>query len=85
MTCVYKKSEVKAKMLQEQWLQLKMKLLLRYNMKKHENCYLMVGWKGGGVRVTFEGNLWRREWKFGRGSLLVEGIFPGKGNEQIIG
>ena len=39
----------------------------------------------GTVRVTFVGNLWRREWKFGRGSLLVEGIFPGKGNEQIIG
>ena len=37
------------------------------------------------VRVTFESNLWRREWKFGGESLLVEGIFPGKGNEQIIG
>ena len=34
MTCVYKKYEVKIKMLQEQWLQLKMKFLLRYNMKK---------------------------------------------------
>ena len=56
---------------------------------QHEKTWKLLfngGVKGrGGVRVTFEGNLWRREWKFGRGSLLVEGIFPGKGNEQIIG
>ena len=33
MTCVYKKYEVKIKMLQERWLQLKIKFLLDYNMK----------------------------------------------------
>ena len=33
MICVYKEYEVKIKMLEEQWLQLKMKFLLGYNMK----------------------------------------------------
>ena len=33
MTCVYKEYGVKTKMAEEQWLQLKMKLLLGYNMK----------------------------------------------------
>ena len=33
MTCVYKGYQVQIKMVQEQWLQLKMKLLLGYNMK----------------------------------------------------
>ena len=33
MTYVYKKYEVKIKIVQEQWLQLKMKFLLGYNMK----------------------------------------------------
>ena len=33
MTCVYKEYGVKIKMVEEQWLQLKMKLLLGYNMK----------------------------------------------------
>ena len=30
---VYKKYEIKTKMVQEQWLQLKMKILVGYNMK----------------------------------------------------
>ena len=33
MTCVYKEYEVKIKMIQELWLQLKMKFLLDHNMK----------------------------------------------------
>ena len=33
MTCVYKEYEVKIKMVQDQWLQLKMKFLLGHNMK----------------------------------------------------
>ena len=33
MTCVYKEYEGKTKMVEEQWLQLKMKFLLGYNMK----------------------------------------------------
>ena len=33
MTCVYKEYEVKIKMVQEQWLHLKMKFLLVYYMK----------------------------------------------------
>ena len=33
MTCVYKKYEVEIKMVQEQRLQLKMKILLGYNVK----------------------------------------------------
>ena len=33
MTCVYKEYEIKIKMVQEQWLQLKMKFSLGYNMK----------------------------------------------------
>ena len=32
MTCVYKEYEVKIKMVQEQWLQLKVKFLLDYNI-----------------------------------------------------
>ena len=33
MTCVYEEYEVKIKMVQEQWLQLKIKFLLGYNIK----------------------------------------------------
>ena len=33
MSCVYKKYEIKTKMVQGQWLQLKLKFLLSYNMK----------------------------------------------------
>ena len=33
LTCVYKEHEIKTKMVQEQWLQLKMKFSLGYNMK----------------------------------------------------
>ena len=33
MTCVYKEYEIKIKMVQQQWLQLKMEFLLGYNMK----------------------------------------------------
>ena len=33
MTFVYKKYEIKTKMVQEQWLQLKIKFLMGYNMK----------------------------------------------------
>ena len=33
LACVYKEYEVKVKMVQEQWLQLKMKFLLGYSMK----------------------------------------------------
>ena len=33
MTCVYKQYEVKIKMVQEQWLQLKMIFLLGFNME----------------------------------------------------
>ena len=33
LTCVYRKYEIKIKMVQEQWLQLKTKILLCYNMK----------------------------------------------------
>ena len=33
MTCVYKEYKVKIKIMKEQWLQLKMKFLMDYNMK----------------------------------------------------
>ena len=33
MSCAYKENEVKIKIVQEQWLQLKIKFLLGYNMK----------------------------------------------------
>ena len=33
MSCVYKENEVKIKIVQEQWLRLKIKFLLGYNMK----------------------------------------------------
>ena len=33
MTCVFKEYDIKIKMVQEQWLHLKMKFLLGYNMK----------------------------------------------------
>ena len=53
MTCVYKEYEGKIKMVQEKWLQLKMKFLLGCNLK-------IVIYLGGM-------NLWW-EWKFGGGS-----------------
>ena len=40
MTCVYKEYEGKIKMVEEQWLQLKMKFLLGYNMK------IVIYWGG---------------------------------------
>ena len=33
MTCVYKEFKTKTKLVQEQWLQLKMKFVLGYNIK----------------------------------------------------
>ena len=33
MSCMYREYEVKMEMIQEQWLQLKLKFLLGYNMK----------------------------------------------------
>ena len=33
MNCVYKEYEVKIKIVKNQWMQLKMKFLMRYNMK----------------------------------------------------
>ena len=33
MTCIYKEYEIKTKMMQKQWLQLKMEFLGGYNMK----------------------------------------------------
>ena len=33
ITCVYKEYKIKMKMVQERWLQLKMKFLLGYNLK----------------------------------------------------
>ena len=33
MTCVYKEHEIKTKMVQDQWLQPKMKFVLGYNTK----------------------------------------------------
>ena len=33
LTCMYKEYEIKIKMVQEWWLQQKMKFLLSYNMK----------------------------------------------------
>ena len=53
MACVYKEYRHKIKMVQEQWLQLKMKILLGYNMK----LFIRVG----------KMNLWQREsteWDF---------------------
>ena len=37
MTCVYKEYEVKIKVVQEQWLQLKMKVILGCNMRWDKN------------------------------------------------
>ena len=42
MTCVSKEYEIKTKMEQEQWLQLKMLFLLGYNMK------IVAQWREGG-------------------------------------
>ena len=33
MACVYEEYEIKTKIVQEQWLQLKIKFLFNYNMK----------------------------------------------------
>ena len=42
MTFAYKEYKVKIKMVQEQWLQLKMKFLLDFNMK------IIIEWGGWG-------------------------------------
>ena len=72
VTCVSKEYEVKAKMVQEQWLQLKMTLLLGYNLKN----FIQLG----------EGNqlLVEREWNLVEGSLLG-GIFRSEGGWRIFG
>ena len=52
MTFAYKEYEVKIKMVQEQWLQLKMKFLLDFNMK------IIIewgGWGGGGAQLLVGG------------------------------
>ena len=49
---MYKEYEIKIKMTQVQWLELKMKFLLGYNMK------IVILWGGGGERgewLTFGG------------------------------
>ena len=46
-SCVYKEYEVKIKMVQEQWLQLKMKFLLVYYMK--------ILFSGEGINLSGEG------------------------------
>ena len=60
MTCVYKKYEIKTKIVQEQWLQLKMKFLLGYNMK------IVIYW--GRINLWWEDfSRWGNEQIFGRG------------------
>ena len=49
-TCVCKEYEGKMKTVQEQWLQLKMKLFLVYNIK------MVIWWKGGGGLTFGAGN-----------------------------
>ena len=56
MTCVYKEYEVKIKMVQEQWLQLKTKTAAKNEALQQENFYLV----GEGWPLVGEG-----EWKFG--------------------
>ena len=46
MTCVYKEYEVKIKVVQEQWLQLKMKFFLGCNMRWDKNVVGTVYWCG---------------------------------------
>ena len=75
MNCV-KEYESKTKMVQEQWLQLKM-FLLGYNLKTFVCAYVRACVRG----MTFGGEgkkLWRGESSVGR-------TFPGGGNEQIFG
>ena len=50
MSCIYKEYEGKPKIVQEQWLQLKMKFLLVYNMR------IVISWeKNLEVGVYWEG------------------------------
>ena len=55
MTFAYKEYKVKIKMVQEQWLQLKMKFLLDFNMK------IIIewgGWRGGGGAQLLVGGVY---------------------------
>ena len=66
MTCVYKENEDKIKMVEEEWLQLKMQVLLDlldYNMK------IVIWW--GKI------NLWcqKGKYKFGEGESTGGGFF----------
>ena len=73
MTCVYKEYEVKIKMVQEQWLKLKIKFVIGL---QHENRYLVGG------ELTFD----KGEYKFGGGSLLGGGFFQTEGiNKYLAG
>ena len=58
MTCVYIEYEVKIKMILEQWLQVKLKLLLRYNMKSVFSVVLAFGGILGGVDKNLVGGVY---------------------------
>ena len=52
---LYKECEGKVKMVQEQWLQLKMKFLLSYNIKIAISCGQLTF--GAGIKNLAEGSL----------------------------
>ena len=60
MACVYKEYRGKTKMVQEQWLQLKVKILLNYSMK----LFISVG----GINLWWGDFSWwgRDDWVFGQ-------------------
>ena len=53
MTCVYKEYEIKIKMVQEQWLQLKNEVFVVF---KHGNCFIVgreLTFGGGGIKIRW--------------------------------
>ena len=62
MNCVPKEYDIKTKMVQEQWLQLKMMFLLGYNLVGREsNFWGKVYWEGRGIFQVGE-NDWIFDW-----------------------
>ena len=85
MTCVFKENEVNMKMVQEQWLQLKIKFLLGYNMK------IAIYWgeinlRWMGIKIWGRGVYWVALFQVGRMSkfLASEGTTPSPSRENPV-
>ena len=80
MTCADKESEIKIKMIQGQWLQLKMMLFLGYI--EQENCYLGLFVEGELSPIFFLGKI--LEHRVSLNPLVLPGAIPASAKESFI-